>query len=850
MQLHLVEQELLAHADRQAPHKQVQHSRSFSGPGGLSQSKSEPRRKWSGIRPLVGNRKRQAAGRLGLPRQVVVEETLGKKRYKRIVMDKGDWDSLPFVERVVMGREGGTPRAENTLYGKRDEDEDAVRQASASTFGVNDLVRTKTCMESKTKKTGAKEGNDVQALGEKISSRSEALMSGASVPVRSKSKASKRRSWRGRDKPDVGESDVKRTPPRIPLLFGRSSLHLDSGEFQVPNDETIAKDIIPIRAPAEQPVVIASSESRPITRDLANSTEGGALPTKLGKVLYEKENHIESTCESDMEDSIFSSSKEKLAVDSGIGGRIESDSNRLQLRIEPPGIQDITAILKQGDPDYSVLPSPSRGQLLRRSLSSNAFQEFQEAHTLGVLPGKNHSKSLSIASTSSTSEHQQFGTYQATLQDARTIPMQRGTPHKPTKIFPRSESAPGPPPLSALPPVPEGQIETLPVTPRNSFSEQRNDGTDRPIAKSRSSLDKYSLYPAASPKSPKGLQSPVNRNAQVRQDSGNQKPAALVTISNAVGSIKNASFPRPPPSPKKAQAKGGGQESISVVQNSPLPTKMSAKEVAVTPTKLARAEDMRENKMRQAARQKSQKGEIQHVEKDVLSRLEKKAAKNHSTETNPRPLTSSPAEEHVSLETLSQHSSKRLDLVETSTVLEESYQPDTRALSQISPIMLITEQFPIAPTNRTSSIKSGVSRDSKDNRPTSTESREIQLSPLGRSNLLKDLERAPSTSVSCITQSVKSRPIAERKPTPLIPDHFGHSPKGLSQWSSSDEMNLDARLSRLEGLVTFIATNIDKNSSVSETEDGNSFSSSNHWRDIGGKPVRSENGVNGCAHKG
>ena len=812
----------------------------------MFRSESEPRRRWS-ARSLSGSKKGENVGGKGLSKHVVVDETLGGKKYRRIVMERGDWDTPPVAERVVTDGVGGVPKAEKAFYGKMDGDWDAVRQASASMVKVNELIKVKTFEEAKTEKIGAREENDAQALGEKAAPCSEALMSGANVPVRSESKAGKRRSWRTRDKPKGGESDVKRTPPRIPLLFARSSLHLNSREFQVSNNQIIAKNVS-IKAPPEKPIVIATSESRPTTRDFANANTDSDSSTLPEKVTDEKELFIEHADKSGSEDSISSTGKEKIMRDSRIK-RSGSGSGRLRLDAESPSFQDVTAPLRHGDPEVLFIPGSFRGQPLRRGLSSNAFQERQEARTLGAIPSKNHSKFSSVASTSTISDHQQSGVYQVTLQNARTIPMQRCAPRKPTKFFSRTDPAPGPSPLSALPSVPEGQIEALPMTPRNSLSEQKNDGTEHPTAKSRSSLEKYSLYPTTSHKSPEKTQSPTKRNAHGRQNSGSQRPAALVTISNAIGSINNTSFPRPPTSPGKVQANEDEKEALPTVPNRPLPTQIQGKEIAVTPTKLARAEDMRENKMRQIAKQKSQKAGHQKVEQDAPPLLKMKTADDSPVGGNPRPPTPQPAEGHASLDIVSEYSSKQTDPVELSTAPEQSDWRDSSMPLQISPIMLITEQPPTTPICRAFSTKSRISEGDTENGSISI-AQEIQLSPSSRSNLLKDFERAPSGSVPSIPQPVMPRPIADRKPILLIPDQFRQPSKRSSQWSSAAEMNLEARLSRLEVLMNSIATSIDRDGCTSDIEDRNLISWSGHWHDMGGESVQIDNGVNGYARKG
>ena len=822
-------------------------------PSKFVRSHSEPRR-WSSIRS-VGRRKdaiqRAVSGKRESNLRFVTQETPGGVKYRRIVMNEVDWKVSPTAVSLS---------AEKEVYGKTDEGQYATSDTTGSTFKVNESANTKIVVEADLENRGIHATTMLHASGESLPKADGLLPRDANAGAPPESKLGKRRSWGIREKVKGSEADPKTPPPRLPVSFPRSeSLHFDSKKFPLEDGSTITKD-------TDDPIGAASVDfskfqlpgSLAITKDTNQlavepsidldkfrlpddlAVTGDAIdPTgKLSEAPMTKINPKPQPNVRDFASSTSTNLAEEQTLD--IRARHSMIFHRLK---DTLGHRELMYDRKV-DSRQSNNPTFVSEQPLQRSLSLKTFQDIQEASTLGSTASNRNSKSPSILSTASITEHCQSDVYSGVLENAQRMPMQRGTARGPSTASSKTSANPGPPPRMALPLVPEGEGNFAPVTPRNSMSEQRNGGVERPEAKSNSSPENYSPFPKSSPR--RRSQSPTKRSTHGRQDSSNHKAAARVIISNG---ISNTLFPAPP-SPERTRPSEEKKRDDVVVGSTRMPAELPGMEVRVKPAVFARAEKARDRKTRDIARQKSQKAEVEQHEPVAPKVPGSKTIDNHTDVTNGRPPTPFLDEEHASFDIVSEYSEKRSDPEETSAAPKKSHQRDNSALSQISPIIVVAEQPPVAPIQRASTQKVCMSLEDPKCRSVSAEAQEIQHSPAGQSNFLGDLGRAQFTASAAIPRPVKPRPAAPCRDTPLIPDRVRKSSDRSSQCSSVLDSNIEARISKLEELIRMVIfAGADVGTRMSAGDIESRYSRGDVWHGFDRRDNGNENAVDDRVHE-
>ena len=381
-------------------------------------------------------------------------------------------------------------------------------------------------------------------------------------------------------------------------------------------------------------------------------------------------------------------------------------------------------------------------------------------------PTHHHTKSISIAST-------------ASIADAKAVFIScPGTPRKHSDTTTSIPKSPGPAPSTELPPVPEGIVQFLPRTPRNSFSGPQASDL-RP--KSRGSPEKYSLYPSVSPEKP---------------SSSPTKPAAV-----RVRMIQAESFPKPPslaPSPERSvSAKSSPAKSSP--HRSPrkrINTETGKRETVQTTQGQI---DISNRKTIVTAEQTEDKENIDPAFNapsmaDLLFKINQGSPSKGSPRNNKR---HSKRESHVTEDILSEYTDSINDLPPTPITAVKPGQSSLQARCRMSAIVVNAEQSPQKPS-RPTSMTTDKSRQSLDSRAP------LQAS-LSYEAALRNMDGQRSTSDSVVPVTT-SDPVADR--TSTLKSHealfrsVNHSSapslQRSSQRSSMTDSAMEARLSQLE----------------------------------------------------
>lgn len=154
-----------------------------------------------------------------------------------------------------------------------------------------------------------------------------------------------------------------------------------------------------------------------------------------------------------------------------------------------------------------------------------------------------HSKSPSMVSTGSNIDDNQSDASSAVLSHAQSVSIQRGIPQGPQRPRPETPPMLSPPPNIALPPVPEGQTALQILRPVDTIFEQDHDSPDRSPTRTKSSSERYTVFPKSPTRKPVGEarrpMSPIKSLKDEKSDRLVSKPSVKVRITQ--------NFPDPPP---------------------------------------------------------------------------------------------------------------------------------------------------------------------------------------------------------------------------------------------------------------------------------------------------------------
>ena len=776
-----------------------QHSLLVAPSGSLARSHSEPRR-WSAR--SIGRRKsaieRAVSGKKDVRPRYVMQETPSRAKFRRIIMNEADWKVSPTATSL---------RAQKKVYGMADEGQYTTSDGTGSTFKVNELVKTKIIVQTDPENGGKHMTAILPASGKKLPGLDEALMSGANGSTILGSKPAKRRSWRPQNKAKAGEDELKAPPPRLPVSFPRSeSLHFDIKKFHLLDDLAITRDEI-------------SAAERSVDANKISPSHTARICKGPMAMVKDDTQPIERDFVPPMKSSIPSITPLRLTAEQSPDNNVTKDINMSQRAALLSRQRDVGNSDRNDSSRLSIVPRAANEPSLHRYHFSQTSQKLQEPPTLGSVASEGRSRSTSIISTATVTEHCPPEMYTGVLEDAQSVPMHKGTPRGPAKAHFKTTSAPGPPPRTPLPSVPEGQAGVAPVTPRNSTSEQRGRCADIPETKSTSSPKTYFPFPESSPRR---SQSPTKRTSHSRQDFGHHKAAAKVIITNG---IKDTPFPAPP-SPERLRSNEDRRQESVLVGSPRMPAELPEMKVKPKPSNLARAEKTRGKKERDMARQKSQRAAIERYEQDAPPLPEERNASESPNDSKVRSPTPFREEENALLDIFSEYSEKGPDMLDISTAPKKSHHRKSSAFPHIFPIFTIAEQRPVAPVQRTSSQNSWVTGEGNESYSVSVGAQDIRLLASSRSVIVGDHESVQRTGSSATSQPGKPRLIAGRRHAPLIPEQFLHQNSNRSsQCSSMVDVSIEARISKLEELIMeFIAAGAEMRTSISGSETGEQFS--------------------------
>ncbi|KAL9131950.1 MAG: hypothetical protein Q9217_000230 [Psora testacea] len=793
------------------------HRRNRSSLSTLFRSHSEPRR-WSAKQ--VG---RIILSKRELPRNVIMQKTADGTRYGRIVTDSMDCNKPPKVERIILDKETFERRVERGYpYGIN---KDWGQTLNASAYQVNKIEKPK----GKTRVKNAQPGWHA-STGKKSQFAEAVTSSGNGSPLPDPKSIVQQPARRMPPELQTGERDssVYNTqrntsegpPPMLPLPRS-DSFHFDPMKVRVHDvmaSGTSANS--PKRAPSPTLSVMVKTESQPTLNHGLTTSKKAGFSSMLQTIRRR------------------SRSPTKKIADEKAG----TGSNASQHAAELSRFRQQIDYFRDAQTRCAAIPlevvaKPSEDHLSR---SSKACQEA--ASTSKAPPGTvGHSKSPSMVSTGSTAEDNRSDASSAVLSDAKSGTIYHGVDGKPSRTSFQTPPIPGPAPTTPLPSVPEGQGVESPSTPRNSMSEQGRDGPECSPPKAKSSPEKYSPFPRYNPT--KGPPAPSKRSTddEYARETEQKGPAVKVRISNAQKCPTLEQFPVPPESPPKISQAKSRRQGIAVSSGQVFPAELtgSAVETKRCPSP-ERAEKVAAKKMRDIARQRSQRAEVMNAHEDMPT-SPKDAKDSNENEDIVHLPTPPPTESHSSLEVVSAYSEQQPNATDPATRLRSIHQHDDRNISQGSSILRMAEQAPNAPVQGTSSQALLTNDDSNDIHSVSAGARDIDFSPSGLTTVSADVIEGRPTSSSSIPPPIKPRSAARRAPTPYTPEQLRQSSERSSQRSSAIELNMEARVSRLEAsnkmLVKAFMAVVEATAemSASRSETVTWLSSGNSWNTAGRK---------------
>ena len=170
-----------------------------------------------------------------------------------------------------------------------------------------------------------------------------------------------------------------------------------------------------------------------------------------------------------------------------------------------------------------------------------------------------HSKSPSMVSTGSNIDDNQSDASSAVLSHAQSVSIHRGIPQAPQRPRPQTPPMSSQPPNIALPPVPEGQAASQIPRPVDTIFEQDRDSPDRSPTRTKSSSERYTVFPKSPTRKPAGEArrpvSPIKSSKDEKSDRLVSKPSVKVRIKQ--------NFPDPPPPESLSSEEKKGPEPCS-----------------------------------------------------------------------------------------------------------------------------------------------------------------------------------------------------------------------------------------------------------------------------------------------
>ena len=371
-----------------------------------------------------------------------------------------------------------------------------------------------------------------------------------------------------------------------------------------------------------------------------------------------------------------------------------------------------------------------------------------------------HSKAPSVVSAESTAEDIQSDASSGVISNAQSA------------VFVKIPPQPGPAPLTPLPSLPEGLDNFVPVTPRASQSSQRLASPESsppkvppPKSPARS---QYRLYPSVDSSPPKRPSSPIRLNA--------------ATNSQKV-------VPQPSP-PLRSKRRG-----ISLPRSDHLPTSMSLGTLdELEQWKKERLENTRQKKLRDLARMGSQKATIEEVE--PVTRNAVNGEKYHEG----APELPSPRDSYSPALFLLKHRPQPSQVSNLSARTTLQYRDSSTLPQKLSPIIVVAEQAPVSPVQRTPSRKSQSNGKSFEDQSRGFRTNGCNPVP---PHLASPALQGPEDGSKVRPVSSHSlpipRPVASRIPTPH-PSPLLRGPSRRSSHHSSlqETSGLERRLSAME----------------------------------------------------
>ena len=392
--------------------------------------------------------------------------------------------------------------------------------------------------------------------------------------------------------------------------------------------------------------------------------------------------------------------------------------------------------------DSVILPSISSQEPARPSLALPLPLHQHQVLGTKISPAINaQSKAPSIVSAESAAEDIQSDTSSGVVANAQSA------------VFVKVPPQPGPAPLTPLPSLPEGLDSFVPATPRarqwsQKIASPESSPPKAPPQKSPA-RSQYKLYPSTDNSTSKRPGSPIRMNAATEPE--------------------QSMFRQSPPLRSKRRG-------ISFPRSHHLPTSMSVGTLDdLEQWNSERAENTRQQKLRDLACMRSRKTTVEEVE--TKTRNAENGEDYHEDDAKlPSPR--------------NYCNSARFPLGHRPQPSPLNNLNDTRMQHKLSPIIVIAEQEPISPVQRAPSQKPQLSRNSLDGHP------------LGFKPTSSALQRPESESkvrpVSSHSMPVP-RPVASRVPSPHVSPLLGGSSRRSVHHCSMHELSgLEARLSAME----------------------------------------------------
>ena len=392
--------------------------------------------------------------------------------------------------------------------------------------------------------------------------------------------------------------------------------------------------------------------------------------------------------------------------------------------------------------DSVILPSISSKEPARPSLALPLPLHQNQVLGTKISPTINHqSKAPSIVSAESAAEDIQSDTSSGVVANAQSA------------IFVKVPPQPGPAPLTPLPSLPEGLDSFVPATPRARQWSQKTASPESsppkiPPQKSPA-RSQYKLYPSTDNSPSKQPGSPIRMNTAT-------EPEQVI-------------FRQSPPLRSKRRG-------ISFPRSHHLPTSMSVGTLdELEQWNSERAENTRQQKLRDLACMRSRKATVEEIETNTRSVVNGESYHEDDAEL-PSPKNYGNA--------------ARFPLGHRPQPSQLNNLNATRMRHKLSPVIVIAEQEPISPVQRAPSQKPQCSRNSLDGHP------------LGFKTTSPALQRPEGESkvrpVSSHSMPVP-RPVASRVPSPHVsPLLGGSSRRSLHHCSMHELSGLEARLSAME----------------------------------------------------